>query len=73
MSLLKSAGSNLICNGVKIAEVLFLPWIIVVSWFTIHAGHSPATRANVSTNNSILSVCAAVPCAVSFTAIFNYF
>ena len=27
-------------------------------WFAIHAGHSPVTRANVSTNNSILSACA---------------
>ena len=26
-------------------------------WFAIHAGHSPVTRANVSTNNSILSAC----------------
>ena len=26
-------------------------------WFAIHAGHSPVTRVNVSTNNSILSAC----------------
>ena len=74
MPLLKSVRSNLICNGVKIVSlIMFLQRISVISWFTIHTGHSPATRANFSTNNSILSACTVFPFTVCFRAIFNYF
>ena len=69
--LLMFVGGNLIGNGVKV--IMFLSWIRVIYCFAVHPGHSPATGANFSTNNSILSAYAVFPCAVCFKTMCNYF